>query len=76
MRNDATLSIRFYNKKRSNIKTENSGIVVIAQTESYSTRCDLASIAGVKENYGIIKEITELYYYRYMNSAFQCDGLM
>lgn len=66
---------RFHTKGREiNRKTQNNGVVVSAQTESYSTARDLTPMSGKIEYYGVIKEMIELDYYGFTKCVlFKCD---
>lgn len=55
---------RFHTKSRERSrKTQNSGVVVTAQNESYSTSRDRRPISGDVDHFGVINEIIELDYY-------------
>lgn len=54
---------RFYTKGRElNRKIQNIGVVVIAQTESYSISRDFRLISEDVEYFGVVNEICELAY--------------
>ncbi len=67
--------IRFHTQSRDkNLKTQNSGVMVNAQTESFSKSSDKNPLIGIVDYYGTIIEIFELNYYeKFKVVMFKCQ---
>lgn len=65
---------RFYTKDRdSRLKTQNSGVTLVALTSNFDSSKDQNSVVGDVSYYGVLEDIIEVDFWSQFGVLFRCD---